>query len=181
MSTRISKFLSLVLRHEPERIGITLDSAGWTDVDALIAACAKHGVEFSVAELEAVVANSDKQRFALTADGRRIRANQGHSVAVELELSPAAPPDVLYHGTVERFLAAILAQGLIKGERHHVHLAADLETANRVGARRGVPIVLGVRAAAMAAAGHAFFVSANGVWLTEHVPPAFLDVIAAPR
>jgi putative RNA 2'-phosphotransferase len=176
MSTRISKFLSLVLRHEPARIGITLDSGGWTDVEALIAACAGHGVRFSRAELDAVVASSDKQRFAFSADGARIRANQGHSVAVDLALAPATPPDVLYHGTVDRFLASIRARGLVKGERHHVHLAADHDTAVKVGARRGKPVVLVVRAAAMVAAGHTFFVSANGVWLTDHVPPAFLEV-----
>ena len=176
MSTRISKFLSLVLRHEPARIGITLDDAGWTDVDGLLAACAAHGVAFDRSELAAIVATSDKQRFALSADGTRIRANQGHSVAVDLALSPARPPAVLYHGTVDRFVASIRAQGLIKGERHHVHLAADRATADKVGARRGKPVVLAVRATAMVTAGHTFFVSANGVWLTDHVPPAFLDV-----
>ncbi|HET9993689.1 MAG TPA: RNA 2'-phosphotransferase [Kofleriaceae bacterium] len=174
-STKISKFLSLVLRHEPARIGIALDSAGWTDVDALLAASAAHGVAITRAELVQVVASSDKQRFALSPDGARIRANQGHSVEVELELAPAVPPARLYHGTVDRFLASIRAQGLVKGERHHVHLSADVATAQKVGGRRGQPVVLVVRAADMVAAGHTFFVSANGVWLTDAVPAAFLD------
>jgi putative RNA 2'-phosphotransferase len=179
MSTKTSKFLSLVLRHEPARIGITLDSAGWTDVDALLAASAAHGVHITRDELAQIVATSDKQRFALSPDGARIRANQGHSVEVELELAPAVPPAILYHGTVDRFLDSIRAQGLVKGERHHVHLSADLATAEKVGGRRGKPVVLTVRAADMVAAGHTFFVSANGVWLTDAVPAAFLEFPAA--
>ena len=177
MSLRISKFLSLVLRHEPERIGIVLDEAGWTDVDTLLAACAAHGTPLTRDELADVVAFSDKQRFALSPDGTRIRANQGHSVEVNLQLAPAAPPQRLYHGTVAEFLASIRAQGLVKGERHHVHLAADEATATRVGGRRGTPIVLVVRAAEMAAAGHVFYRSQNGVWLVESVPPEFLEPI----
>ncbi|MEO6774456.1 MAG: TIGR02452 family protein [Kofleriaceae bacterium] len=175
MSTKLSKFLSFVLRHEPARLGITLDSAGWTDVAALLAAAAAHGVTFTRDELVEVVASSDKQRFAMSPDGTRIRANQGHSVEVELALEPATPPAILYHGTVDRFLASIRAQGLVKGMRHHVHLSADLATAQKVGGRRGKPVVLVVRAADLHAAGHEFFVSQNGVWLTEAVPAAFLD------
>jgi len=182
MSTKVSKFLSLVLRHDPARVGIALDSAGWTDVAGLLAALAAHGVQLSREELVELVASSDKQRFALSRDGSRIRANQGHSVEVELALAPATPPAVLYHGTVDRFVASIRAQGLIKGARHHVHLSADLETATKVGGRRGQPVVLKVRATQMAAAGHAFFVSENGVWLTEAVPVAFLEFPAeSPR
>jgi uncharacterized protein (TIGR02452 family) len=175
MSKHLSKFLSLVLRHEPQRIGITLDSAGWTDVAALLAAAAAHGTPLTRAELDQIVATSDKQRFALSEDGARIRANQGHSVEVELELAPATPPTILYHGTVDRFVDSIRAQGLIKGERHHVHLSADLETAQKVGGRRGRYAILVVRAADMVAAGHTFFVSQNGVWLTAHVPVDFID------
>lgn len=180
MSTQTSKFLSLVLRHEPGRIGLTLDAAGWTDVSALLAACAAHGVALSHAELARIVATSDKQRFALSEDGTRIRANQGHSIPVELALAPAEPPAVLYHGTVERFLPSIRAHGLVKGERHHVHLSAERATAERVGGRRGKPVVLEIRAAEMAAAGHAFFVSANGVWLTDAVAPEFLAPVERP-
>jgi putative RNA 2'-phosphotransferase len=180
MSTRISKFLSLVLRHDPARIGISLDSAGWTDVAVLLEACAAHGVAFTRDQLAEVVATSDKQRFALSDDGTRIRANQGHSVEVELELAPAMPPAVLYHGTVERFLPSIREHGLIKGLRHHVHLSADLATAQNVGGRRGTPIVLTVRAAEMVAARYPFFVSQNGVWLTDYVPAEFLELPAPP-
>ncbi len=174
--SRVSKFLSLVLRHDPARIGVVLDRAGWTDVTALLEACAAHGVAITRDELAQIVATSDKQRFALSPDGTRIRANQGHSLDVDLELAPAVPPDVLYHGTIERVVESIRARGLDKGERHHVHLSADAETARAVGARRGKPIVLTVRAKEMVAAGHAFFRSANGVWLVESVPPEFLDV-----
>jgi putative RNA 2'-phosphotransferase len=180
MSTRISKFLSLVLRHEPERIGIVLDSAGWTDVSALLEAAAAHGVVLTPAELEQIVATSDKQRFALSPDGARIRANQGHSVEVELALAPAPPPELLYHGTVERVLHGIRELGLLKRERHHVHLSADVVTANAVGGRRGKPVVLAIRASEMAAAGHVFFRTANGVWLVEHVPPAFITFPDSP-
>lgn len=175
-STRASKFLSLVLRHEPERIGIALDEAGWTDVDGLLAAAASHGVVITREELEEIVASSDKQRFALSADGARIRANQGHSVPVELGLAPLAPPVLLYHGTPSRFVESIRATGLRKGERHHVHLSADAETARIVGSRRGPPVILIVRAADMANAGHVFYRSENGVWLVEHVPPEFLEI-----
>jgi len=174
VSTRISKFLSLVLRHDPAHIGITLDDAGWTDVAALLTAAAAHGVARTRDELAAVVASSDKQRFALSPDGARIRANQGHSVEVDLQLAPAAPPATLFHGTVEAALPGIRELGLVRGARHHVHLSDDLDTARRVGGRRGKPVVLTVRAAAMAAAGHVFYRSDNGVWLVEHVPVEYL-------
>jgi putative RNA 2'-phosphotransferase len=180
MSVTVSKFLSLVLRHDPARIGITLDAAGWTDVAALLAACAAHGVVVSRDELAAIVAGSDKQRFALSADGARIRANQGHSVEVDLQLAPAAPPARLFHGTVAAVVPAIRAEGLVRGERHHVHLSADVETARRVGGRRGEPVLLTVRADAMAAAGHVFYRADNGVWLVDHVPPGFLEPDPAP-
>jgi putative RNA 2'-phosphotransferase len=174
MSVRVSKFLSLVLRHNPGRIGIVLDEAGWTDVTALLAACAAHGVSLSRDELAAVVASSDKQRFALSPDGERIRANQGHSVEVDLQLAPAEPPAILFHGTVDAVVASIRAQGLVRGQRHHVHLSADVATATKVGGRRGKPVVLSVRAGDMAAAGHVFYCSANRVWLVDHVPPEFI-------
>lgn len=180
MTVRTSKFLSLVLRHDPARIGITLDDAGWTDVAQLLAACAAHGVSLTRDQLAAVVAESDKQRFALSPDGTRIRANQGHSVEVDLQLAPAEPPEVLYHGTVEAALAGIRADGLVRGKRHHVHLSADAATATKVGARRGTPVILTVRAADMVAAGHVFYCSDNGVWLTEHVPPHFI-LFKGPR
>lgn len=172
---KVSKFLSLVLRHQPQSIGITLDGAGWVEVDVLLAALARHGRPLDRAQLAEVVRSSDKQRFALSEDGTRIRANQGHSVQVELGLAPQPPPARLYHGTVAAALAGIRASGLQKGARHHVHLSADRETAVKVGGRRGAPVVLVVRAAELAATGQVFYCSANGVWLTERVPPAYLE------
>ena len=163
MSVRVSKFLSLVLRHDPARIGITLDDAGWTDVDALLAACAAHGVAITRAQLDEVVATSDKKRYALSDDGARIRANQGHSVPVSLGLPASTPPEVLYHGTVDAALAGIRAEGIKKGSRHDVHLSADVETAEKVGGRRGKSVILTIRAGAMAEAGHVFYRSENGV------------------
>jgi putative RNA 2'-phosphotransferase len=167
-----SKFLSYVLRHHPESIDITLDPNGWVAIDVLLAALTAHGRPLARGELEEIVRTSDKQRFAI--DGERIRANQGHSIDVDLALSPRDPPATLYHGTVDRFVEPIRREGLIKGARTHVHLSADVETARNVGGRRGKPVVLTVDARAMHAAGHLFFVSANGVWLVEHVPSRFI-------
>lgn len=174
-AVKVSKYLSRALRHQPERIGITLDDAGWVDVDVLLAACAAHGFRVSRAALDTVVAENDKQRFAFSADGTRIRASQGHTVAVDLGLVELAPPDVLYHGTSPASVAAIRVQGLLPMRRHAVHLSVDVDTATRVGARRGRPVVFVVRAARMAQAGHAFHRSDNGVWLVEAVPPEFLE------
>jgi putative RNA 2'-phosphotransferase len=174
-SKQVSKFLSLVLRHQPELIGIALDDAGWTPVDPLLQQAAAHGVQFSLADLREIVATSDKQRFALSEDGRLIRANQGHSVTVDLQLQPLEPPPTLYHGTVERFLDSIRLEGLIKGKRHHVHLSPDEPTAAVVGQRRGRPVILRVDAGRMRRDGHLFYRSENGVWLTDHVPPQYLE------
>jgi putative RNA 2'-phosphotransferase len=173
-----SKFLSLVLRHQPELIGIELDPAGWTSVDGLLAAATAASQEIDYDRLLRIVYENDKQRFALSDDGLRIRANQGHSVSVELGYQPVAPPEVLYHGTVEKFLAAIMQEGLRPQSRHHVHLSADKKTAKAVGCRRGKPILLEIAAMEMHAEGVSFFRSANGVWLTDTVPPEFLAVIA---
>ncbi len=181
MSKHKSKFLSLVLRHQPDLIGIVLDDAGWTDVDTLLAKARAKGTAISRDELVEIVRSSDKQRFALSADGTQIRANQGHSIEVDLKLEPIAPPEMLLHGTVDKFLDSIRKSGLIKGSRHHVHLSADAVTASKVGERRGKPVLLEVRAAAMAAAGHEFFRSANGVWLTDHVPPEFIVFPTTPQ
>ncbi|MFD6276883.1 RNA 2'-phosphotransferase [Streptomyces sp. NPDC060209] len=171
-TVKVSKYLSKHLRHEPDRIGISLDPHGWVPVDELLGACARQGFTITRDELDHVVAVNDKQRF--TVDGDRIRANQGHSVTVDLGLPRAEPPAYLYHGTVARALDAIRTEGLRPMSRHHVHLSPDRETAVRVGARRGVPVVLAVDAGAMHRAGHFFHVSANGVWLTDSVPPLFL-------
>lgn len=172
--TSLSKFLSLVLRHEPGTVGIELDAQGWVKVEALLRALAQHGHDVDRAKLEHLVRTSDKRRFALSADGSQIRANQGHSVDVELGYAPATPPEVLFHGTVARFLPAIRARGLLKGERHHVHLSATQDVAIQVGSRRGQAVVIAVAAGEMARSGSDFFLSDNGVWLTAHVPARFL-------
>ncbi|MBF9221403.1 RNA 2'-phosphotransferase [Hymenobacter ruricola] len=173
-ATRLSKFLSLHLRHKPDAIGLQLQEGGWVSVADLLAACATHGTPISREELAEIVAGSDKQRFAFDETGTRIRAQQGHSVAVDLQLKPATPPAVLYHGTAPAALPAIRREGLQKMSRHHVHLSPDEETARRVGARRGQPLILTVDAAGLHAAGGVFYESGNGVWLVEAVPPEYL-------
>ena len=171
---RKSKFLSLVLRHEPQAAGVVLDEAGWVGVPELLAGCAKAGVSIGPDELREIVRASDKQRFALNEDGTRIRANQGHSVDVELGHAPATPPETLWHGTAEKYLAPIRAQGLIKGARHHVHLSPNADTASAVGRRHGRLVLLEVAAGRMHRDGFAFFCTPNGVWLTDRVPPEYL-------
>lgn len=171
---RVSKYLSKHLRHQPQRLGLRLQPGGWVPVTELMAACAAHGFPISEAELAAVIAGNDKQRFALDETGQLIRANQGHSVTVDLQLEPATPPAVLYHGTAEQNIPSILASGLRKMARHHVHLSPDVATARKVGGRRGRAVVFAVDAAALAAAGGTFYVSANGVWLVDSVPPEYL-------
>ncbi|MDN3266496.1 RNA 2'-phosphotransferase [Streptomyces sp. MA15] len=169
---RVSKYLAKHLRHQPGRIGLTPDAAGWVEIDALIDAAAEHGFPLTREELDHVVAAHDKRRFAV--EDTRIRASQGHTIPVDLRLPPAVPPAWLYHGTVARNLEAIRAEGLRPMNRHAVHLSADRETATRVGARRGRPVVLPVDAGAMHRDGRVFHVSANGVWLTEAVPTRYL-------
>ncbi|SEF69783.1 putative RNA 2'-phosphotransferase [Actinacidiphila yanglinensis] len=173
-TVKVSKFLSRVLRHDPQAVGVTLDGGGWVDVEELLAACAAKGRRCSRADLDHVVATNNKKRFAFSADGRRIRASQGHSVPVDLGLAAAVPPDVLYHGTATATWPSIRAEGLRPMSRQDVHLSADVETALRVGARHGSPLVLVVDAAGLAADGHEFRVSDNGVWLTGPVPPRWL-------
>jgi putative RNA 2'-phosphotransferase len=167
---RISKRLARHLRHAPEEIGIRLTADGWTDVEPLITA-----LGISRDQLDHVVVTNDKRRYAFDDTGTRIRASQGHSVPVELDLPAATPPDTLYHGTVARFLDAIMAEGLRPMSRHDVHLSPDVPTAVRVGSRRGKPVVLAVDARTMHADGHVFRLSANGVWLTAHVPVRYLS------
>lgn len=173
----MSKRLSYVLRHQPASVGVTLDEAGWIAVDQLLAALAAHGLPLSREELAEVVAGNDKQRFEFDGSGRRIRASQGHSVPVDLGYAPATPPKELFHGTVERFLPSIRAEGLRPGRRHAVHLSTDVATARAVGGRRGRPVVLRVDAARLADEGAGFSLSANGVWLVDAVPPEFLSVV----
>jgi putative RNA 2'-phosphotransferase len=167
--------LSLILRHEPAKFGLALDEAGWADVEALLETCLRYGHAVDRAQLEAVVTTNSKKRFAFDETGKRIRASQGHSVEVELGYEPAPPPAKLHHGTATRFLASIRSRGLIKMQRHHVHLTADETTARAAGKRHGKPAVLVIDAAAMAVAGHSFFLSANGVWLVTHVPVEFIE------
>lgn len=169
-----SKFLAYVLRHHPDAVGLRLDEAGWVPIDALLTALAGHGRPLDPTRLDRIVAGTDKQRFEIR-DGR-IRAAQGHTVPVDLELAPIVPPDVLFHGTVRRFLPGILAEGLQPMGRNHVHLSPDPATARAVGARRGRPVVLTVDAAGLHAAGHTFHRAGNGVWLTAHVPASHLTV-----
>lgn len=167
---KLSKLLSLVLRHDPAKLGLTLDAQGWVAVADLLAAAQHHGVALDADTLARVVADNDKQRFAFSPDGDYIRASQGHSVAIDLALEPVTPPNLLYHGTASRFVDSIRQAGLERRSRQHVHLSADLATAVAVGQRHGTPVVLTVQAGAMATAGFMFYRSANGVWLTDHVP-----------
>lgn len=174
--TQLSKFLSFILRHDPAAVGIALDVNGWVEIERLLEACRAHGMAMTREVLESVVATSSKQRFAISQDGLRVRANQGHSIEVDLAYQPAPPPAVLFHGTVAASLAAIRREGLRKMSRHHVHLSADAGLARMVGMRRGKAIVLAVASGRLHAAGHVFYLSANGVWLTEHVPPAYIEL-----
>ncbi|MBV9867213.1 MAG: RNA 2'-phosphotransferase [Abitibacteriaceae bacterium] len=171
---KTSKYLSKHLRHSPEALGLQLAPGGWVEVDTLLRACAAHGFTISRAELEEVVVKNDKQRFSFDETGTRIRANQGHSTEVDLQLEPMGPPPVLYHGTAAHTAAAIQRDGLMKMRRHHVHLSPDVETARKVGARHGKPFIFTVDAAAMRSAGFTFYRSENGVWLVDEVPPEYL-------
>jgi putative RNA 2'-phosphotransferase len=173
---RVSKRLSYVLRHHPGSVGVSLDASGWVGVDELLAALTAHGLPLDRAQLEHVVAGNDKQRFAFDETGTRIRASQGHSVPVELGYAEEQPPALLFHGTPERNVGGILAEGLRAGRRHAVHLSPDVPTARRVGERRGRAAVLQVDAAGMAADGFRFTRSANGVWLTAAVPARYLSL-----
>lgn len=167
---QLSKTLSYYLRHAPHEIGLQLQPGGWVEQSQLLEA-----LQLTPEDLLRVTRNSDKQRFAI--EGTRIRANQGHSTKVDLELQPQVPPALLYHGTPQTSLASILREGLHKGKRHHVHLSPDPKTAEQVGQRRGQPVLLSINAAEMHRQGHCFYCSQNGVWLTDCVPPQF---VAAP-
>lgn len=172
--TRVSKYLALHLRHQPEVLGLTLEPGGWVPIDMLLTAASAQGFPITLDELHEIVAKCDKRRYAFDPSGMRIRANQGHSTEVELDLPPTPPPAVLYHGTATRFAAAIHGEGLKKLARHHVHLSADVATAVAVGTRHGRPLVFVVDAASMSRDGFTFYRSANGVWLVDAVPPQYL-------
>ncbi len=173
--TKHSKFLSYILRHNPKAIDLTLDAQGWADVEELMMKANQSGKRFTFPILEEVVANNNKKRFAFNEDKTKIRANQGHSLRIDLGYTPVEPPEILYHGTATRFINSIRKKGLIKGSRHHVHLSEDVATAKAVGARHGVPVILKVKAKEMHKAGLHFYKSENGVWLTEHVPTSYLQ------
>ena len=167
--TKASKFLSLILRHKPEKIGIKLDEHGWAKVPEIL-----KGMDLTMNDLEHIVDTDEKRRYSFNDDKTLIRANQGHSIPVDLELEPVQPPEYLYHGTVGQFLASIQKEGLLPRSRQYVHLSADLETAVKVGKRRGKLVVLQIASGKMHQDGHVFYISENGVWLTDAVPPQYI-------
>ncbi len=177
----ISKYLSYILRHQPQSIGLDLDANGWAEIDELIACAARDGRNLTREIIEEIVAGDEKQRYTVSDDGLLIRANQGHSVAVDLQLKEAEPPDFLYHGTARTSVPAIRKQGLKPMKRHHVHLSMDEMAARQVGQRYGEPVILLIDCQAMRTAGHLFYLSQNGVWLTDAVPPEYINVIPDPH
>ena len=174
--TDTSRFISLILRHKPEVIGITLDERGWASVDELIAGVARTRV-FNMEMLEEIVRSDEKMRYSFNEDKTKIRANQGHSVHVDVELTELPPPPLLYHGTGEKYVPSIEKTGLIPKTRLYVHLSEEYDTAIKVGARHGKPVIYKVDSAAMSHDGYKFFVSANGVWLTGYVPSKYLEIL----
>lgn len=172
---RLSKFLSWILRHQPEAIGLSLDPNGWADIRLLLEKAAQHQHPMDMDTLKHIVATNPKQRFSLDATQTRIRANQGHSISVDLALVPQQPPALLYHGTAISNAASIDGQGILKQQRQHVHLSSDIATATQVGSRHGKPYIFTVAAADMHRDGFVFYRSENGVWLTDSVPPQYLD------
>lgn len=172
--TMISKFISLVLRHKPETIGLQLDTGGWVAIEELVAKGRAGGVPLSEEAVRKIVSQSDKQRFAISTDGKHIRANQGHSLPVDLGISASEPPGVLYHGTASRNLRAILNEGILSGKRLFVHLSLDLDTATAVGKHHSIPVILAIQAGQMHRDGFKFYLSKNGIWMTEYVPAEYL-------
>lgn len=171
-NVKIAKLLCFVLRHKPESIGLSLDKHGWAVVDDLVRLTPKYNL--TVDRLHEIANDDDKMRFAFSDDNTRIRANQGHSIDIEPDFEEATPPDLLYHGTAERFLKSILSEGVSKQKRHHVHLSENMRTASEVGKRYGKPVILFVDAKAMLDDGYTFFRTLNNVWLVEHIPPRYL-------
>lgn len=172
----LSKFLSLVLRHQPQLIGIHLDKEGWVEVQDLLEKMNLHGQKLLLEDLKEIVANNPKQRFAFNSEQNKLRASQGHSIPIELGYPNQQPPEILYHGTNEKSLESIFEKGIEKKNRHKVHLSTSLETALQVGSRKGNAVVLKVLSGRMFLHGHQFFLSDNGVWLTEYVAPIFLEL-----
>lgn len=175
--TRTGKFIALILRHKPEVIGITLDAHGWADVGELIAGIQKTRPDFNMEMLEEIVRTNDKQRYSFNENHTRIRANQGHSVQVDVELKEERPPEILYHGTAEKFVTSIIEEGLVPRSRLYVHLSKNMQTAVNVGSRHGKPVVFTVRSGQMYKDGFKFYLSENGVWLTKNVPPEYLKTM----
>ena len=172
---KISKYLSYHLRHHPEKLNLQIEPGGWVKVEEILTACRRNNFLINLQELKEVVEKNDKKRFSFNEKRTQIRANQGHSIAVDLQLKTATPPAILYHGTVKRVVKSILQQGLQKMARHHVHLSADVDTAKIVGARRGKSIIFQVNAMKMSEDGYEFYCSDNGVWLVNEVPPQYLQ------
>lgn len=172
---RIGKFLSLVLRHSPQTIGIELDEQGWANVKELIEKCKKHRYHFSMEDLIEIVETNDKKRYSFNEKRNRIRANQGHSIDINLELSPVEPPEYLYHGTATRFLPSIREKGILKGNRQRVHLSSDKDTAENVGSRHGKPAILTIMSGEMYENGILFYCSDNGVWLTDYIDTKYIS------
>ncbi len=173
---KTSKMISLILRHNPGYINTSLDENGWLPVDELIIGIRSKGINIDRKILKEIVETNNKKRFTFSDDMMRIRANQGHSLEVDVELKEVEPPEYLFHGTVDRFMQSIRKDGLLKMNRQHVHLSKDRETAVNVGSRRGKPVILTVRTGEMYRDGFSFFLSENGVWLTEHIQPKYLEL-----
>lgn len=176
---KLSRFLSLVLRHNPQQIGLKLDANGWADTTELISKVNVRGNKLDLKTLELLVETNNKKRFAFNDDKSKIRANQGHSIKVELGYTAKTPPTVLYHGTANQNIKSIFTTGINKRERHHVHLSKDMETAISVGKRHGKPVVFEVDTKSMQKAGFEFYESDNGVWLVEEVPAIYLQKLEA--
>ncbi len=174
-NSRLSKFISLILRHNPEAAYIQVDEHGWANVDELIQGINRTGRHIDLETLEEIVATDEKRRYSFSEDHKRIRANQGHSIPVDVELKPTEPPEYLFHGTATRFLSSIHKEGLTRQSRLYVHLSPDEATAQKVGARHGKPVVLRIRAKELYDAGQQFFLSKNGVWLCEHIPVQYIE------
>jgi len=172
--TQLSKLLSYILRHNPGEAGLKPDEHGWVEVDPLLKYLHEKDKSINFDLLQHIVDTNSKKRFAFNEDFTKIRASQGHSIEIDLQYSPIAPPEYLYHGTVAAFISAITEKGLIKIERHHVHLTADIEVAKQVGGRRGKPVILTINASMMYQQGFLFYLSDNGVWLTDHVLPQYI-------
>ncbi|MDD3789409.1 MAG: RNA 2'-phosphotransferase [Petrimonas sp.] len=174
---KLSKFLCLILRHKPDIVGIELDNRGWADVSNLLEGLYNAGKSISIERLKQIVETDNKNRFSFNETGDKIRANQGHSIKIDLGYNPEQPPEILYHGTAKRFVESILANGLEKKKRHHVHLSPDVGTAIKVGQRHGEPVVFTVLSGQMFNDGILFYLTENGVWLTEKVPIEYISIL----